>query len=107
MIAGAKILTATTQIELLVGAFGKILRPLERLGIPVVEFFSTMGLTMKALPRLKDYIAETYREKMKEGNITGFWGRAKVISTFLIPLLVRSIHSPEIFFDEKKSENGF
>ncbi|MBM4136702.1 MAG: energy-coupling factor transporter transmembrane protein EcfT [Nitrospira sp.] len=101
MIAGAKILTATTQIELLVGAFGKILRPLERLGIPVVEFFSTMGLTMKALPRLKDHIMETYREKMKEAKVTDFRGRAKVISTFLMPLLVKSIQSPESFFKEK------
>ncbi|MBI5187671.1 MAG: energy-coupling factor transporter transmembrane protein EcfT [Nitrospirae bacterium] len=103
MIAGAKILTATTQIELLVGAFGKILIPLERLGIPVVEFFSTMGLTMKALPRLKDQIADTYRERMKEGNIKGFWGRARVISMFLMPLFVKSIQSPESFFDNKEN----
>jgi energy-coupling factor transport system permease protein len=100
MIAGAKILTATTQIELLVGAFSKILKPLERLGIPVVEFFSTMGLTLKSLPKLKDQITMTYREKVKEGNITGFWNRAKVISMFLIPLLVKSIQSPEIFFEQ-------
>ena len=100
MIAGAKILTATTQMELLVGAFSKILKPLERLGIPVVEFFSTMGLTLKSLPKLKDQITMTYREKVKEGNITGFWNRAKVISMFLIPLLVKSIQSPEIFFEQ-------
>lgn len=100
MIAGAKILTAKTQIELLVGAFGKILKPLERLGIPVVEFFSTMCLTMKSLPGLKDQIAETYRERMKEGNITGFWNRVRVISMFLMPLFVKSIQSPEIFFEE-------
>ncbi|MCX5718938.1 MAG: energy-coupling factor transporter transmembrane component T, partial [Nitrospirae bacterium] len=29
MIAGAKILVSTTQIELLIGAFGKLLKPLE------------------------------------------------------------------------------
>jgi energy-coupling factor transport system permease protein len=100
MIAGAKILTATTQIELLAGAFGKILKPLERLGIPVVEFFSTMGLTMKSLPRLKDQIAETYKEKVNERNIKGFWGRVRVISMFLMPLFVKSMQSPEIFFKE-------
>lgn len=100
MIAGAKILTATTQIELLAGAFGKILKPLELLGIPVVEFFSTMGLTMKSLPRLKDQIAETYKEKVNEGNIKGFWDRVRVISMFLMPLFVKSMQSPEIFFKE-------
>lgn len=105
MIAGAKILTSTTQIELLVDGFGKILKPLERLGIPVVEFFLTMGLTMKALPRLRDQIAETYREKVKEGNIKGFWGRVRIVSIFLMPLLVKSIQSPESFF-EKDERSG-
>ena len=108
MIAGARIITATTQIESLIGAFGKILKPLERLGIPVVEFFSTMGLAMKSLPKLKDQIAANYREKVKEGNIKGFWNRAKVVSIFLVPLMIKSIQSPEIFFeqDSRQEKNG-
>lgn len=101
MIAGAKLLTATTKIELLVNAFAKILRPLERLGIPVSEFFSTMGLTMKSLPLLKNQIDEIYREKIKDKNITGFWNRAKAISIFLIPLFLKTIQSPEMFFNEE------
>ena len=100
MIAGAKLLVATTQIELLVGAFGKLLKPLERLGIPVVEFFSTMGLTMKSLPILKDQVAEMYREKINKGNITGFWSRARIVSMLLLPLFVKSIQSPESFFEK-------
>lgn len=104
MIAGAKILTATTQIELLIGAIGKILKPLERLGIPVIDFFSIMGLTMKSLPRIKDQIAETYKEKVRGEDVKGFWNRVKVISFFLMPLFIKSIQSPEIFFeDERKS----
>jgi energy-coupling factor transport system permease protein len=108
MIAGARIITATTQIESLIGAFGEILKPLERLGIPVVEFFSTMGLAMKSLPKLKDQIAANYREKVKEGNIKGFWNRAKVVSMFLVPLMIKSIQSPEIFFeqDSRQEKNG-
>ena len=102
MIAGAKILVATTQIELLIGAFGKLLKPLERLGIPVVEFFSTMGLTMKSLPRLKKQLAEMYREKIKEDNIHGFWARARVVSMLLLPLFVKSIQSPESYFEKDK-----
>jgi len=104
MIAGAKILTATTQIESLIGAIGKILKPLERLGIPVIDFFSIMGLTMKSLPRIKDQIAETYKEKVRGEDVKGFWNRVKVISFFLMPLFIKSIQSPEIFFeDERKS----
>lgn len=102
MIAGAKILVSTTQIELLISAFGKLLKPLERLGIPVVEFFSTMGLTMKSLPRLKEQLAEMYREKIKEDNIRGFWARARVVSILLLPLFVKSIQSPESFFEKDK-----
>ena len=100
MIAGAKLLVATTQMELLVGAFGKLLKPFERLGIPVVEFFSTMGLTMKSLPRLKDQVAAMYKEKIKEDNITEFWSRVRIVSMLLLPLFVKSIQSPESFFEK-------
>lgn len=104
MIAGAKILTATTGIEQLVGAFARMLRPLEHLGIPVDDFFSTVSLTMKSLPRLKAHLADTYRLKVKEDNIRGFWKRARVVSMFLIPLMVQSLQSPEKYFkDERKS----
>jgi len=100
MIAGAKILTATTTTESLIEAFGKILKPLERLGIPVNEFSSTMSLAMKSLPRIKDQITRTYREKMESGNAEGFWNRTMVISQFLIPLFVKSIQTPERFFED-------
>lgn len=100
MIVGAKILTATTEMELLVNAIANILKPLERLGIPVAEFFSTMGLAMRSLPRIKDQMATTYRERVKGEKITGFWNRAKAISIFLMPLLIKSIQSPEVFFNE-------
>ena len=98
MIAGAKVLTATTGIEPLISAFAKLLKPFERLGVPVEEFFSTMGLTMKSLPRLKEQVVTEYRTTVKDGKITGFRNRAKVISSFLMPLFVKSIRSPETFF---------
>jgi energy-coupling factor transport system permease protein len=100
MIAGAKILTATTGIEPLIGAFAKLLRPLERFGVPVEEFFSTMGLTMKSLPRLKEQVVREYRTTVKDRKITGFRNRAKVIASFLMPLFVKSIRSPETFLNE-------
>ena len=100
MIIGAKILTATTKIELLIGACGNILRPLEFLRVPVREFFSIMTLTVKALPELKNDITETYRQQIKDAGITGFWNRARLISLFLIPLFLKTIESPEKFFKE-------
>jgi energy-coupling factor transport system permease protein len=110
MIAGAKILTTTTKTEALVKAFGRILKPLERLGVPVDEFSSTMGLAISALPNIKDQITRTYRERMRSGNIKGFWERTKVISSFLFPLFIKSIQSPERFFEDdpgrKKGKNS-
>lgn len=103
MIAGAKILTATTGIEPLISAFAKLLKPFERLGVPVEEFFSTMGLTMKSLPRLKEQVVREYRTTVKDGTIKGFRNRAKVISSFLMPLFVKSIRSPETFLNEEVS----
>ena len=71
MIAGAKILTATTGIEPLISAFAKLLRPFERMGVPVEEFFSTMGLTMKSLPRLKEQVLREYRTTVKDRKDNG------------------------------------
>jgi energy-coupling factor transporter transmembrane protein EcfT len=105
MIAAAKILTATTGIEQLISAFRRILRPLEHFGIPVADFFSMVGLTMKSLPRLKSHLVETYRLKVKEDNIQGFWNRTRIISMFLIPLIVQSLQFPEKYFkDDRKIE---
>jgi energy-coupling factor transport system permease protein len=106
MIAGAKILTATTGIEPLISAFGKLLKPFERMGVPVGDFFSTMELTMKSLPRLKEQVIREYRTTVKDRKITGFRNRAKVISSFLMPLFVKSVRSPETFLNEgEKSQN--
>jgi energy-coupling factor transport system permease protein len=106
MIAGAKILTATTGIEPLISAFAKLLKPFERLGLPVEEYFSTMGLTMKSLPRLKEQVVREYRTTVKDRKITGFRNRAKVISSFLMPLFVKSIRSPETFLNDEVSPEG-
>ncbi len=74
MIAGAKILTATTTTESLINAFGKILKPLERLGVPVNEFFSTMGLSIRSLPRIKDQIGENVQGEDGERRYKRFLG---------------------------------
>jgi len=101
MIAGAKIITASTPLEDLIGALAKTLRPLEKTGLPVAEFFSTMGLTLRCFPKLKDYLTENYRNHRDKGNLRGFSGKAKIISSFLLPLFIQSMKSPEIFFNEK------
>ena len=104
MIAGAKLLTGTTSVETLTRAFGRVLSPLQHAGIPVNEFISTMGLTLKSLPVLKEQFLTMYRERMQQGTIRGFLNRARIVSAFLLPLFVKSIQTPEQFFEENKKD---
>ncbi len=106
MIAGAKIFTANTPLDVLIGAMGNILRPLERFKIPVKDFFSTMGLTLRCFPKLKDHVSNLYREYIKNGNVKGFWGRVRIIASFLMPLFIESMQSPEVFFEEADERKG-
>jgi energy-coupling factor transport system permease protein len=104
MIAGAKLLTGTTSVESLTRAFGRVLKPLQHVGIPVNEFVSTMGLTLKSIPVLKEQFLTMYREKMQQGTIHGFVNRARIVSAFLLPLFVKSIQTPEQFFEKTKKD---
>ena len=104
MVAGAKILTATTPLDVMVEALRKTLSPLEKIGMPVGDFFSVMGLTLKCFPRLKDYMAENYRNHKNNTESKGFWGRVNIVSSFLLPMFIQSLQSPEIFFQEKQGE---
>ena len=98
MIGAAKILTATLSVEELVRSLEEILRPLERIGIPIKDFFSIMGLTMKSFPALMTYLLKEYREQMKDGDVRGIRHRIGRVASFLMPVFVRSIQSPESFF---------
>jgi energy-coupling factor transport system permease protein len=101
MIIGAKIVIGTTSIESLVAAMGRMFRPLERFGLPVKEFFTTMGLVMKSLPKLTKEIAGVYREKMQEENISGFWNRIRTAAMVFSALFVQGLESPENFLNDK------
>jgi energy-coupling factor transport system permease protein len=105
MIAGAKILTATTTPDSLANALGTFLRPLRGLKIPVDDLLQIMGFTLKSLPRLKEEIVEIYREKISHQNAKGFLNRIKVISSQLMPIFVRSMQVPERYFKERPEGN--
>lgn len=104
MVAGAKILTATTPMDVLVAGLGNILKPLEKAGLPLNDFFETMGLTLKCFPKLKDYLAENYRNHKNNTESKGFWGRVNIASSFLLPTFIQSIQSPEMFFQEREEK---
>ncbi len=100
MIGGVKFLMAKTSTDHIVAAMANLLRPFENLGLPVKDFFHTMGLTLKCFPILKDSIARHYTENIQGGSVQGTLNRARLMAQFMLPLFVESIHSPELFFLE-------
>jgi energy-coupling factor transport system permease protein len=102
MIGGAKILMASARAEEIVNAMGRLMGPFEKTGLPIKDFFHTMGLTLKCFPILKNMVMETYRENIRTVNISGFRARAKMISAFLLPMFVRNVRNPEAFFERQK-----
>ena len=61
-----------------------------------------MGLTLKCFPRLKDYLGENYRNHKNNTESKGFWGRVNIVSSFLLPIFIQSLQSPEMFFQERE-----
>ncbi|MGE5300548.1 MAG: energy-coupling factor transporter transmembrane component T family protein [Acidobacteriota bacterium] len=106
MIGGAKVLMASAKTEDMVAAMGRLFGPFERVGIPVKDFFHIMGLTVKCFPVLKDMASEAYQKNAGNADVRGFWGRARVISVFMMPLFVQSLLSPESFFEGGGPVNG-
>jgi energy-coupling factor transport system permease protein len=100
MIAGVKFLMATTTVNGILGAVERLLKPFEKAGVPVKDFFDTMGLTMRCFPLLKDSIARTYKEMMRTEKPKGFWEKVRLTALFLLPLFVESILYPEVFFTD-------
>ncbi len=98
MIGGVKVLMAASKAEEIVDGLGNLLSPLERIGVPVKDFFHTMALTVRCFPALKEKAAETYRKTRSLSDERGFSARVKAVSAFLMPMFVESIRTPEAFF---------
>ncbi len=98
MIFAAKLLTTVLSPDQLILSLEGILSPLERVGIPIQDFFSIMGLTLKSFPALMTYLLRTYRDEMRNNHLRGFRKRMGHMASFLMPVFVKSIRSPEIFF---------
>jgi energy-coupling factor transport system permease protein len=106
MIGGVKVLMASSGTDDVIRAMGRLLGPFERVGLPVKDFFHTMTLTVQCFPRLKDMAVKEYETNVKNADIKGFRQRARVVSSFLLPMFVESIRSPEMFFEKKEGGNG-
>ncbi|MCL5024205.1 MAG: energy-coupling factor transporter transmembrane protein EcfT [Nitrospirae bacterium] len=98
MIFAAKILTTVLSFDEIIEAASRMLAPLERVGIPVGDFFSVTGLTLKVFPALLGHLREKYREAAKKHGTKGFRERLRYTASLLMPVFVESIRSPERFF---------
>lgn len=103
LVYAAKILTAATPLEKMIDSLRRILQPFERIGLPVHEFFSTMALTLKSFPVLKQRLQEVYRDSVDGRGAVSFREKMRLAVSFLIPMFVESMREPEKFFvqDEK------
>lgn len=98
MIFAAKILTGILSMDEMIHSLETVLKPLERIGLPVKDFFCVMGLTLKAFPILMNHLVKTYREEITNHDNHGFRKRMRHMVSFLLPVFVESIRSPEAFF---------
>lgn len=106
MIGSAKILTAMLSLDEIIRAMANVLRPFERIGLPVTEFFYVMGLTVKSFPLLTEYLSREYRKEIKDNNVRGFRNRLRHMVLFLMPAFIKGVKSPEDFFIGKEDETG-
>ncbi len=100
MIAGVKILMASTGTGSLIGALRKMLKPLEKIKIPVEEFFQILELTFQSLPLIREQTARVYRDKVMSDRESGYLERIRTVSTLLVPIFVQSIRAPDTIFKE-------
>jgi energy-coupling factor transport system permease protein len=100
MIYGAKILTTRLSYDEIIQAFSRLLGPLERIGLPVKDFFSVMGLTLQSFPLLTRRLSEAFRKSRHDKEIRGFRNRLASVVAFILPIFIESIRSPEEFFAE-------
>ena len=106
LIGGVKVLMASSGTEEVIRAMGRLLSPFERVGLPVADFFHTMTLTIECFPRLKEMALRQYETRVKRAEVKGFRQKARITASFLLPLFVEGIRSPEIFFEDHVGSNA-
>ncbi|UCG77787.1 MAG: hypothetical protein JSV21_09440 [Nitrospirota bacterium] len=101
LIYGAKFLTIVSPLDESLNALGELLRPLEKVGLPIRELFRTMSLSVKILPIVKSRIHEEYKSRIAEGERKGMKDKVFIVYKFLMPVFLRSISDPASFIDER------
>lgn len=91
LIIGSSMMTYTTTPNQLTDAIEKLLKPLEKIHVPVHDFAMMMSLAMRFIPILLEEANRIIQAQsargadFEEGNI---WHRMKAMVSILVPLLV-------------------
>lgn len=97
LIFGARLLTLTTPMEDILKSLRKTFLPLERIKIPVNDFFDTATFALYLIPQVRDKVVENYRQGISSLPNTDFFHRFKLVVTLIIPVVVQSLQSPGDF----------
>ncbi len=89
-ILGAKIITATTPAEDLIGAAVRLMGPLGKWK-PVREFVATLSLTLRFIPVIYDEARSLFRDAAGSSSGRTVLGRVKLSASLLAPLFERSV----------------
>jgi len=85
--AAAAVLTLTTAPDALATGMSRLLRPLEKLGLPVEEFFLSVVMALEFFPIL----GEEWRSAVERGNVrSGFRGRLELAAIVVRAVLRRA-----------------
>jgi len=79
---------------------------LEKIGVPVKEFFFLMGLTVKSFPVVTRHLLQAYRDNWRAGESEGFRNRIRNMVSFMMPIFIESIRCPESFFLPEDDQSG-
>jgi len=103
LIAGAKFLTIIAGLDEMIQTMGRLLGPLEKIGVPVKEFFETMASAVRALPLIRKRIGEEYGQRMSGMERTTVMERIRLVFGFMLPVFIESIKNPESIFGDSKA----
>jgi energy-coupling factor transporter transmembrane protein EcfT len=101
LILASKLLVLTMSMEEMINTLKEICSPLNRLRLPVNEFFDTTLLTIQFIPFLKKRLVEKYNSNTTYSSPKNFFYTASA----LIPILIDGIKDPESYIENYKEQN--
>ena len=101
LIIASKLLVLTMSMDEMINTLKEMCSPLNRLKLPVNEFFDTTLLTIQFLPFLKERLMEKYNSNTSHLSPKNFLYTASA----LIPILIDGIKNPELYIKDYRKQS--